>query len=378
MSFFRYRLVVAAATGLLLSGCGGAFGPQPADGTEARTVRADGVSPASMGDTGGLQLGTGRFVPTGVTIGPDTGTAVGRRVRQLQGDLDQLQTGIAERNVRLQDIRADSITVAQEYYALIAAISARLQVGTTPGNPILVAQWGEAQLQLEEFANQIRRMNNLATNVAEDSSLASYILQSVRATYRLSGAVEEDHRQLGVLEDEVNRTVVLIDRLLTELSDDINRQTNYLGSERSNLQVLQHGISRGEFYGTSLTNRAFLSSLPAQEQLRQDSALVGPATGDRPLVVIRFDQPDVQYRQAVYAAASQAVERRPQTRFDIVGLSPRDGSAIDIARLANAARSHSEDVLRSLISMGMSPDRLTVSTATSDTVQTSEVHIFVR
>lgn len=375
MSFSRYRLVVAAATCMVLVGCGGSFGSPSGDQS---AERAQNASLMQAGQTGGLFLGTGSFEPGGVTIGPDTGTAVGRRVRQLQGDLSQLQTSISSRNDRLQEIRTDSIAIAQEYYALIAAISARLQVGTTPGNPILVSQWGEAQLQLEEFANQIRRMNNLASGVAEDSSLAAYVLQSVRATYRLSGAVEEDHRQLGILEDEVNRTVVLIDRLLTELSDDINRQTNYLASERSNLQVLQHGITRGEFYGTSLSNRAFLSSLPAQDELRSDVAQVGPSTGARPLVVIRFDQPDVRYEQAVYQAASQALERRPQTRFDIVGVSPRDGSEIDVARLANAARGRSEEVLRSMVGMGMEPDRLTVSTATSGTVQTSEVHIYVR
>src|ERR1041385_5413745 len=95
----------------------------------------------------------------------------------------------------------------------------------------------------------IGAMNSLANEVASASSLAAYLLEAARATYGLSGAIDEDHRQLGVLEDETNRTVVLIDRLLHELSDDISRQTAYVGNERANLTTLALAIKNGELYG---------------------------------------------------------------------------------------------------------------------------------
>ena len=124
-------------------------------------------------------------------------------------------------------------------------VNARLQVGTTPGNPVLVQQWNEAQAQLDRISADVAAMNNLANKVAADSAMSSYLLESTRAAYGLSGAVDEDHRQLAILEDEVNKTVVLIDRLLNELSDDIRRQTDYVNRERGNIQTLAVAIKNG-------------------------------------------------------------------------------------------------------------------------------------
>ncbi|MEV9459961.1 hypothetical protein, partial [Klebsiella quasipneumoniae] len=91
------------------------------------------------------------------------------------------------------------------------------------------------QGSLDQLAQDINSLNTLANQTAQDSATASFILDSARATYVLPGAIDEDHRQLRVLEDETNRTVVNIDRLLTELSADVARQTDYIGSERANL-----------------------------------------------------------------------------------------------------------------------------------------------
>jgi len=58
--------------------------------------------------------------------------------------------------------------------------------------------------------------------------------------------------------------VVLIDRLLNDLSEDISRQSNYVSNERRNLTVLSLAIKNGELYGGSLNNRAFASAAPQQ------------------------------------------------------------------------------------------------------------------
>src|SRR3546814_9819040 len=61
--------------------------------------------------------------------------------------------------------------------------------------------------------------------------------------------------QLAVLEDDTNQTVVVVDRLLTELSDDIRRQSAYVGIERQDLNAMAVAIKHGELFGTSLANR---------------------------------------------------------------------------------------------------------------------------
>ena len=141
----------------------------------------------------------------------------------------------------------------------IAGINTRLQVGTTPGNPILIQQFNAAEGDLDRLANDVIDMNKMVTSINGNSNLASYLAEATRATFGLSGAVDEDHRQLAILQDEVDQTLVLIDRLLGELGQDIRRQTEYVASERSNLNLLASGIRNGEIYGNSFTNQPMIS-----------------------------------------------------------------------------------------------------------------------
>lgn len=329
-------------------------------------------------------LGTGTFQPQGITPGASTGTFVGGKVVQFRNELSRLQVAISQHNGALQQVRQLTVQNAQRYHGTVAAVNARLQVGTTPGNPILVGQWNQAQAELDSVGADTARLNTLANEVAADSTMASYLLESTRAAYGLSGAVDEDHRQLGILEDEVNRTVVLIDRLLNEVSEDISRQTNYLNSERRNLTTLSLAVKNGELYGSSLVNRAYApagslaSAGPAQGG---DAPLQTGATGGgerSPLVVIRFDRPDVDYAQALYTAMSRALERRPDAMFDLVAVAPNRGTPARVALNSNTARRNAENVLRSLTDMGLPAGRVNLSAATSTTSQTNEVHIYVR
>ena len=352
--------------------------------------------PPSAGETSGQPtvslvgpppLGRTSFAPPNVTPGQPTGTFVGQKVVQMRSELQRLQSDINAHNGHLQQIRGQTRDHSTRYHTSIAAINSRLQVGTTPGNPILVNQWNQAQHELAQIDSDIAQMNQLANNVSATSTLSAYLLETARATYGLSGAVEEDHRQLSILEDEVNRTVVLIDRLLNELSEDINRQTVYLGGERGNLISLSLAIKNGEMLGTSLSNRAFLSAAPAASAASGQppppaaalSALPGqPGQPRRPLVVIRFDRPNVSYQQAVYTAVSRALERRPNAAFDLVAVAPNKGTPAQVTLASNASKRNAESVLRSLTEMGLPLDRIRLSSLTSAGADANEVHLYVR
>jgi TolA-binding protein len=325
-------------------------------------------------------LGTSSFEPGSVTSGSSTGTEVGRKIQQLREDLRRLQAGVAQYNGELQGIRGQTVQNAQRYHGTVAAINARLQVGTTPGNPILTTQWNTAQQQLDAISSEIARMNTLANRVASDSSTAAYLLETTRALYGLSGAVEEDHRQLSILEDEVNRTVVLVDRLLNELNDDVTRQTNYLINERRNLTTLALAIKNGEMLGSNLSNRAYDSSVPVAGPSNRGPLASTPMdlAARRPLVVIRFDRPDVEYQQALYTAVNRALERRPNAMFDVVAVAPSRGSPAQAAATTSTARRNAENVLRSLNNMGLPASRVSMSATNSAEAATPEVHIYVR
>ena len=342
--------------------------PPPAEESEAPTAAA--APPPALGTTS--------FQPTFSQPAPATGTFVGQKVIQLRNELIGLQRNISGRNQQLQQIRQVTTGNAQSYHGTVAAVQARLQLGTTPGNPILVEQWNAAQADLDRVAGDIAAMNSLANLVATDSSLSSFILESVRATYGLSGAIDEDHRQLAILEDETRRTTVLIDRLLNELSEDVSRQTAYVGNERRNLTTLSLAIKNGELLGTSIAGRAYAAAAPLAGMSPPTSTRDVAAANRRPLVVIRFDRPDPPYQRALYSAVSQVVERRPDAAFELVAVTPNQGTPADVALNSSKVKKQAASVLRTLTDMGLPAARISLSSMTSPSASANEVHIYVR
>ncbi len=350
--------------------------PSAAETAAASAEAAQAAESASQTNIRVSQVtnGSSLFGPLLPTLRP-TGTFVGKKVGEMYTDLRKLQDKVARLTDSTQQLRADTAAISQRYHSVVATINAKLQVGTTPGNPVMVQQWNEAQAQLEQIAATLPRLNRLSNDSAAEAAMAGYMLDTVRATYSVSGAIDEDHDQLRLLEDSVNRTVVVIDRVLNELSEDVSRQSTYVSNERSNLSAMSLAVKNGELYGTSLANRAFAQT---QALASASAQAPGPLPGDRPLVVIRFDRDDVPYQQALYNAVSRALERRPNASFDLVAVSPRSGTPAQVALNSTAAKRHAEAVLRSLADMGLPPNRIKLSATTAEDALSNEVHIYVR
>tara|TARA_Y100000588_G_scaffold13707_1_gene14784 strand:- start:945 stop:2063 length:1119 start_codon:yes stop_codon:yes gene_type:complete len=335
---------------------------------EKRNQPLIGAAPPALGKT--------NFIPPKVTPGSATGTFVGQKVDMLRSELKRMRQQISIQNNKLQSIRRLAGAHSVAYHSAIASINSRLQVGTTPGNPYMVNQWNIAQTGLSKIDSDISSMNSLANEVAGTSTMSAYLLETTRAAYGLSGAVESDHRQLAILEDEVNRTVVLIDRLLNELSEDINRQTTYVAAERSNLTALSLAIKNGEALGSSLSNRAY--AMPSSiNNPPANVGSIGPS-GRQPLIIIRFNKPNVRYQQALYSAVNRVLQRRPQAGFDLIAVASGKGSAGQVTVAGNKSKRNAEMVLRSLADMGLPLQRIRLSAITSKDATTNEVHLFVR
>ena len=84
------------------------------------------------------------------------------------------------------------------------------------------------------------------------------------------------------------------------------------------------------------------------------------------------------YHRALYNAVSRALQRRPESAFDLVAVSPKTGSAAQVVLNSTAAKRNAEGVLRSLAQMGLSTSRLNLTAITSAGAQTNEVRVFVR
>lgn len=301
----------------------------------------------------------------------NTGTVVSQKIRDIAGELQVLQSAVSQNSSAYSSQLARAEENAQRYYATIAAITSRLQIGTTPGNPILVSQYNVAQTQLDQLMSDVSTFNTLGAAIASNAATSAYISNAIDATLRLSGAVEEDHRQLNELQDVNNRTVVGIETQWSAINAVVERQTGYVNVERTRMTQLATAISNGRLYGPALAEYGTQQAPPA---LTGDAAL----TGRQSLVVIRFDREDIPFQDPLYQAASAALQRKPDAIFDLVAVSPAGGSAGEVALASTNAKRNAEDVLRVLSNMGLPADRVTLSATTSYDAAVNEVRIFVR
>lgn len=309
-------------------------------------------------------------------------TMVSRKIADLQRDLQNLQSTAGNISQKLSTLQRNDQQSAAEYFASVATINTQLQSGTTPGNPRLLQRLSTAQSSLDQLENNSQRLNELSIEASNASSMASFMLESTRAAYGLTGAVEEDHVQLAQMEDSINNTITVIDRLQNNISDDTSRTSAYLNSERNNLRTLTLAVSNGDLYGKNLSNRPF-SSVARESNTIQQAAAASPSAppsvgNPRPLAKIRFDRPGVNYQQALYMGMNEAMAKYPNARYEVVAVHPSVGNTAQVAIESTKSRRNAEKVLRSMTEMGVPGEQIDISTAASPDATTSEVQIYIR
>lgn len=320
-------------------------------------------------------------------------TATTRRVAQLQTEYQRLESSLSDLASEIKSMQQAGRVSAKDYYASIAEIQTQLQGGTTPGNPRLLAKLKDAQENLEGLSNSISKFNTFAVKVGDVSSVASFLMQSVQATYGLSGAIPEDHARLDELEDSISNMVTVIERLLNTTNGEITRASGYLSAERRNLRTLALAVANGDVYGANISNRLYsqvnqgmfpvtsnggdTNMATAASFSGANASMAAPAE-PKPLVVVKFDRPDVSYEQALYTAIGEAKDKYPGARFEVVAVDPGAGNAAKRAIETAKAKRNAERVLRSMVQMGVNGNDVVVSNASRQDARTSEVHVLIR
>jgi hypothetical protein len=382
----RTRFVVLglglAAAGL--AGCGtvddALFGNQPsAPPPAAQTAQAapapDAGAPASdaapSSPTGPDIAAAAPPPPStnlGITLaaiepGSDTGTPVGQTVQRLRGELSTLRDKVAtdvQQFGTLKNTTAQSVTTYQEAKSHIVI---RLQVGTTKGNPELVTAWNTGQSALDTLTGNINSFAALGTDLTTDAGRAHTERNTISDTFNMVGGVDEDHRQLTVLQQEATQLAGVLDNLQADVTRNVQRQTAFVANERSSLTALQSDIKNGELYATTGTAPA-----------------AGPtaAAGDTPktVITIKFDHPKIEFEQNLYAALNQSLQAKPGASFRVVAVSPTGGSAAAVQKAQREAQHHAQDVLKSMTDMGVPAARVAISSSTDPEVSAPEVRVF--
>ena len=306
---------------------------------------------------------------------PPIFTYVGQRIIEMQEEFNKLDSEIKQGEDSFKDLKFNGIKSAENYHSIVGAIAARLQIGTTPGNPILLSQYEQAQTELAEVSSQGQNLIDVGNKISLYSTRVSYLLEQARSTKKLRGAVDEDHRNLSSFQDQLKRRGVDVLRILEDLNETVRRRDIFLAAERRRLTQLANAISIGESFGLGLGT---LSSLPAindNQDTNQGRRSENNNVSPNPIAVFRINELN-DYEQNLFGAISATLDKSPESRFTLVAVSSSAGNASEQAERAANARNDVSKLISSLVSMGMPVDRISVSSLSAANVENTEVRLY--
>lgn len=331
-------------------------------------------------DSGSQEIPPSQYAPPPVSqpevaydTGP-TGTFVGGKINQFRADLSSIQNAISSHNndfLRFKDLVDEQTSV---YQGLSSAIRSRLQIGTTPGNPILVGQWNDAQRALEDIQNNVNNLQIVNNRVTADAALITHLKNAIDSSFFISGAIDEDHNQLKVLNDDVQRTSVLYARLMDELEQKISREIVILNDEREYMKMLAEDVEVGKFGGRVSSPPTTTRNTQEQSKPKSlDTVNIAPLNYDNAILVIKFDDTNFDYSTALFESISNALEQMPSANFEVVAVSPTGG-----ASFSDKARQRASEVFGKIVEMGVPSERMSLTSSNSTTAQAEEVHIYLK
>lgn len=372
MKKLAIRLSLSALSLMVISGCTfsqDALFPSLFGSNTQEAIAGNG-SASVLDQDNSLTLGSTNFEPVEIAKGGNTGTFVGQKVVTFRNDLTQLQSSIRKHNEDLQRIRGSVINNALQYHKVIGTIEAKLQVGTTPGNPQMFTMLQGAQNNIQIMNQNTIALNQLSQRVTSDAAMTSFLSDSIKATYGVSGAVDEDHRQLRILDNESNQTSILINSLLNEINSDASRQQQYIETAKNYIVDLSSAIKIGSYGVNNAPLAPMMGTMP-----RGPKPFMGADhNSGKPLFVAKFNKSNVKFKDGLKNAVSNAVAKKPSVMFDVVAVSPAKGNQLS----TSTAKNNASLVFKEIVNMGVNADRISLSAKTSDSAASSEVHVFVK
>ena len=337
---------------------------------EAYNAEKNGIDSADL-----PMLGSSSFEPLEVSKGGDTGTFVGQKVISFRNELTQLQNAIRTNNSELQKIRTAVISNASQYHKTVGAIEAKLQVGTTPGNPQMYALLQSAQNNVQQMNVNSNALQQLSARVTSDASVVNNLLDSIRATFSISGAVDEDHRQLRILQNETNQTAILINSLLNEVNSDVSRQIQYNETASSNIVQLDSAIKRGSYGVSNVPLSAPMPVITSASRTAPASFNAdNTAVAGKPLFVAKFNKGNVNYKDGLRRAVNAAKAKKANVVFEVVAVTPISGGTSARSNAQNQATT----IFQEIVNMGVNAERVSLSSRTNAEASSPEVQIFGR
>lgn len=349
----RIVLTLGLAVAPVLAGCETVSGTIFPDSPQAPSVAG---TPPSI--VSAPQTGTSQFLPSMVSPGAPSGSAAGAALEGARNDLVRLQGKMSGRNVALANAR-------QSWTQDVAAYRTQKNVVLRPAGGDTRAALSQGDAVLTRLAGHSQKLNREMEGFAQGSAEANAIM---RRLDMISPENEADRDQLSRLRGEVAQASGALDTLVNALSSESAQNSAFVAKERASLASL--GLQQGP----SPSQRASAPAAPSTPAAIPAAApgTAKPATKPA-FVTIKFDRPSVTYREALAAALKQALIRRPDAAFDVVGVT-----SAGTQEAQDLVKARAEDVSRTMMELGVAATKIGIDSMRAKNVTADEVRIFVR
>ena len=188
-----------------------------------------------------------------LTISNSSGSFVGKKVNEFTAEYNNIRTQVNKNAEELLKLQQDIYTSDEAYREIISSIEDRLEVGTTPSNPDLVASLAKAQENLGVLDSSIHRLSQISSNTIAEKEKLLALASTVNATYGIPGAYDEDHADLNEILGVISQQEIVTADIIAEVKSDIISQQAKADEFRAEITRLNVDVAAGYFRDSDLS-----------------------------------------------------------------------------------------------------------------------------
>lgn len=215
-----------------------------------------------------------------LNISNSSGSFVGKKVNEFTREYNNIHFAVNSSAQKLAKINQSIAEADSEYNAVINTIEAKLQAGTTPSNPDLVAALNKAQKNLGTLEEGTQKLASVASEVAAQQEKSTALKSTVNATYAIPGAYDADHADLNIISEALERQENTNADLMAAVKADIADEQNKAQQFRAEITRLNVDVAAGYVNRTAVTssfehNEGFKTIKPVQikKELAKDKSV---------------------------------------------------------------------------------------------------------
>lgn len=316
-----------------------------------------------------------------VVNGSYTGTFVGQRVSAFRQELSQIKQAQKSGERELEKINANISNNASLYQKTISTVETKLQSGTTPGNPNMYAMLQQAQGNVQTMFANANALENLSTKTANILTSVNYLENSIAAAFSISGAVDEDHKQLRELQNEAMTTAQKAAALNENVTSAANFQQQSAIQASQEVNALHDSVKTGSNTFTAVQRPAMRTTAYApvvpvarsakpMAPAKKAASPALAANGNLPLFSVRFADSNVDYKDGLNSAVKSALSRKPNASFEVVAVSNSNNQ--------NNAQQHASRIFEEVVKFGANANNVSLNARISEKASVAEVQVFVK